>query len=190
MSKTHFIARSPKELFEMMFRHAKNREARIRGAMQKAAKNGRNVIARAVPVAFQELRDSVHDEDTKIITDAPHAAAVNLGSRPHWMPLEPLIRWVKLRGMQGLDKHGELRTKGFKRGPTTRKHAMAVAAELKGLEAGGALGVDAPAQIARRIQIAIAQRGTKPTHFIERSLPRIGKALSTELIRALDSAVE
>src|SRR5258706_767286 len=82
--------------------HQTEREKRIRGAIKKPGNAGVTIVKHAVPVAFGELRETVHATGTKIVVDAPHAAPVEVGSRPHWVPLEALIKWVKLRAAQGL----------------------------------------------------------------------------------------
>lgn len=48
------------------------------------------------------LRQSAHAEISEyghaaLICDAPYAAMVEVGSRPHWMPLEPLLKWVQVK---------------------------------------------------------------------------------------------
>jgi type IV secretory pathway protease TraF len=49
-------------------------------------------------VATGELARSASTHDVSdgayVLVDAPHAAAVENGSRPHWAPLQPLIDWV------------------------------------------------------------------------------------------------
>jgi hypothetical protein len=202
MANQTFEVKSLGELSNLIIRHVQQREARVRAGITKTSRDGRNKVEKEVPVAFDELRSSVHNDGDNIVVDAPHAAAVNLGSRPHWAPLEPLIAWVKLRGMQGLTKTGRLKKSGFGRGKTTAEHASRVAYELNQREkgwssdvttrevSGGALDVDAPRDIARRIQIAIAAKGTKPHHFIEESIPHIARTLRRELREAIDHPVE
>lgn len=184
--------KSLSELNRVIKRDMVNKMSKVRAATEKAAKNGRNVIKRAVPVAFEELKDSVHDVGPTVVVDAPHAAAVNNGSRPHWVPLDALIKWVKLRGMQGLQNPKKLRGKG----PTTVEHATRVASQLRALEVEGGssygryLPSDAPIEIAKAIQLAIAKSGTKPHHFIESSLPEIRETLEAQITRAFKSDPE
>jgi hypothetical protein len=147
-----------------------------------AARETAHHVAQHVPIAFAELRASIHAdvrglESGKVscVADAPHAAAVEKGSRPHWVPLEPLVRWVKLRGMQGL-RRGRLP------GTTSREQADRVAGRLASAAAGGHSGVDAPLSIARAIQVAIARRGTRPHFYMRSALP--------VAMRALDAAVK
>ena len=112
-----------------------------------------------------------------MIVTAPHAAAVENGSRPHWVPIDPLIAWVKLRGMQGLNRSG--------RGATTSIHAKSIKSELKSMQQGsrGAKfnSVDDAEEVARRIQYAIAHVGTKPQHYVLRAIPTIEGFLHEEI---------
>ncbi len=142
-----------------------------------------------MPIAFGELRASIHvvatDPDrVRSIADAPHAAAVELGSRPHWVPLDALIKWVKLRGMQGLGKTGNVRpSKGP--GSTTHEHSFRVASQIKAAEKDGANAVDEPRRIARAIQAAIAKRGTKPHWFYRQARPVAMRSLDRAIKAAL-----
>ena len=172
------------------------RERRIARAVSKTATAGAAIVRRRVPVAFSELRDSVHATDSggaiggsrhagdsRIVADAPHAAAVENGSRPHWVPLEPLIKWVKLRGMQGLSGRSMKRLSGT----TTALHAQRMRA-LFALSVGAdmATPVDAPTQLAKAIQRAIAKHGTKPHHYMLGSLPLVEGVLDGEIKAALE----
>ena len=163
--------------------HQAEREKRIRGAMGKTAQAGVKIVKRAVPVAFGELRESVHREGTKIVIDAPHAAPVETGSRPHWMPLAPLIAWVRLRGAQGLLTR---RQRSRLPGTTTRAHAEGIASQFRAMENDGAIDADAPVQVARAIQLAIAKKGTRPHWFARTSLPAIRAELDAFIRKALD----
>jgi hypothetical protein len=166
-------------------RHTKAREARVRAAVPKTARlTGHYAIEETIPVAHAELRDSLHTEDgppgnAQLIADAPHSAAVEVGSRPHMPPLAPLIEWVKLRGMQGLSDSGRIKpTRDWRLRP-----ARTVARALRAMQHGGSLSVDAPEQIARAIQHAISVRGTKPFHYMLRSVP-FARSTLAELVKA------
>lgn len=174
--------RSFAELITAMRADVRVVEKSVNAAARRAANKARPVVKANVPVAFGEIRESVHADGTKVIVDAPHAAAVNNGSRPHWAPLQPLIEWVKLRGMQGL-----LTTRQISRlpGTSTWMHALSVADSLSAHERNGALDVDAPEKVARAIQHAIATHGTKPHHFMEKSMPEITAIFAGEVEAAL-----
>lgn len=156
--------------------------------MDAAARKSVPAVIENTPKAFGELRDSVHtaSSPTRITVTAPHAAAVEIGSRPHVVPIDDLVRWVKLRGMQGLTKGGRVRRSignPGKVGPTTAQQAITVAAQLRSLEKNGALSIDAAEQVARRIQAAIAKAGTAPHWYVRKSLPQIEADLNDMISR-------
>ena len=183
MTTVHDV-RSLGELGRLFAKHQRQRQRRITTAVRQTAKEGAALVRANVPVAFGELRESLADKPTrtgaKIEADAPHAAAVEVGSRPHTPPLEPLIAWVRLRAAQGLLSDRQLNRLP---GTTTATHARAVAAQVRGMERDGAVDADAPRQIAFAIQQKIAQEGTLPNWFARRSLPAIVELLD-ELVRA------
>jgi hypothetical protein len=186
--KTYQV-RSLAELGALFAHHQRERERRLRAAAAAAAKAGVLVVKRRVPVAFGELRETVHTDESEhgaaIVVDAPHAAPVETGSRPHTPPLAPLIAWVKLRGTQGLLSERQI---GRLPGSTTAAHARSVAGALQGMERGGALDVDAPVRIARAIQRLIALRGTKPHWYARGALPDIRRILAAAIKDALANA--
>lgn len=170
------------ELATLLRSHARIREQRVHTGIRKAAREGRNYIYReTVPVAFGELRSALNVRDTAtgaiISADAPHAAAVERGSRPHTPPLEPLIKWVKLRGMQGLTRAGHVISRHVVARDWRKSPARIVASQLKSSERSGAVDVGAPEAIARAIQKAISISGTKPHWFARQSLPEIRRYL-------------
>jgi hypothetical protein len=73
---------------------------RVQDSFFEAAQAGATIIAKAAPVDMGELRRSVRAtrvsrSESRIVIDAPHAGIAELGSRPHWAPLAPLIAWVR-----------------------------------------------------------------------------------------------
>ena len=177
------------ELARLLSRHQAERQRRLRAAVGSTAKMGVSVVKRRVPVAFGGLRESVQTEEraagAAIVVDAPHAAPVETGSRPHTPPLAPLVAWVKLRGAQGLLSPRQV---GRLPGRSTAAHAVTVAAALRSMERGGALDVDAPVRIARAIQHAIRERGTKPHWYARSSLPETRRVLASAIRKALADA--
>jgi hypothetical protein len=177
------------ELEALFARHQREREQRLRAAVEAAARTGVGIVKRRVPVAHGELREGVHAEERQngaaIVIDAPHAAPVETGSRPHTPPLAPLVAWVKLRGAQGLLSTRQV---GRLPGPSTAAHARSVASALRDMENGGALDVNAPIRIARAIQRAIRERGTKPHWYARGSLPEIRRVLGAAIKDALAHA--
>ncbi len=185
--KTYDV-RTWSELAALLARHTRERQRRLQAAAVVAARQGTIVVKRRVPVAFGELRESVHAEErtrgAAVVVDAPHAAPVETGSRPHTPPLAPLVAWVKLRGAQGLLSPRQV---GRLPGTTTASHARSIASALEGMERGGALDVDAPMRIARAIQRAIAIGGTKPHWYARGALPDLRRILGAAIRDALAS---
>lgn len=188
-----YTVKSLQELGTLMRKHQEQRERRIKKATKKAVQRGAAYVRRHMPVAFGELRDDIQATGTQVVSDAPHSEAVELGSRPHWVPLEALIKWVKLRGAQGLFSDAQI---GYnaRHQTTTAGHAKSVAQQLAALRRGGfdASGpetafssVDAPTQVAKAIQIAIAKKGTKPHWFMRDAVPEIMSFLNEEMQLAL-----
>lgn len=168
----------------------------VENSIRKTARQAVPVIAKHVPIAFGELKHSIHAESkagpghvASTIVDAPHAAAVEVGSRPHLVPIDELIAWVKLRGTQGLTKTGRIRTKRWNpAGSTTRAHAIRVAQQLRAKQSGGALGIDAPEQVAHAIQMAILRAGTKPHWYTAKSMAEIERILKNNVDAALSKS--
>ncbi|HEY2517090.1 MAG TPA: hypothetical protein VGI39_39730 [Polyangiaceae bacterium] len=182
-------------------------QARLDGAVKTGmvlgAVDGARAIENNLPIAFGKLRGSLHVDaaemslngpprrgKVRVVLDAPHAAALETGSRPHTPPLGPLLAWVKLRGMQGIDAKGNIR-KPTRRawGNTTAANAHSIAVALRQLESTfrRTTPIDAPMKIARAIQAAIAKHGTRPHWMVRSSMPKIDARLGTRLRKAVKS---
>ena len=77
--------------------------ARLERAVDETVKDSVGIVWERVPFAFGELHGSIHVEFTPgggrvLVADAPHAAAVEVGSMPHMPPIRPLVAWCELRG--------------------------------------------------------------------------------------------
>jgi hypothetical protein len=186
-----FHVSSLRELERLVRKHAVQRQKRIERAVERTARaSAQYVRTDTVPVAFSELRDSIHVEvlgpgHVRVIADAPHAAAVEVGSRPHWVPIEPLVRWVKLRGFQGLVSPAQ---RARLPGSTTEQHALDIKADLaiRSMRRGdGSNSVDDPLKIARSIAAAIAKSGTRPQWYMRRALPFVHETLAAQISAAL-----
>ena len=180
--KTYHLS-DVRELAALLQRHSRERAERLRAATLPAAEGGAVAVRRGVPAPHGELAGSVKTEPrptgAAIVVDAPQAAAVEVGSRPHTPPLGPLVAWVKLRGAQGLlSPHG-----GTLRGAA--HSARSVAGALAAMERSGALDVGAPMAIARAIQRQIAARGTRPHWFVRSALPAVRAAVAAAIREAL-----
>lgn len=189
-----FQVSSFKELQRLFAKHQRARKKRIKAAVVRTARHGRRyIISTTLPIAFGELQRSLkviaRGGGAKIVADAPHAAPVETGSRPHWPPLAPLVAWVKKRGAQGLTKTGRVkRGKRVGKGTTTAEHAKSIAGMIKAMEQGGSVDSGAPEQIARAIQRSIARSGTKPHWYMRSAIPEIISYLDVQIKIAVDDA--
>lgn len=173
-----------KHLGPLIRRHMNERERRITKAVHRTATQGAAHVRRHVPVAFSELRDSVGAKPDQIYADAPHAAPVEEGSRPHTPPLEPLIRWVKLRHLEGVTIAKRPRTAKRLPGTTTEEHATAVHAALGASWKRSDVESNYRA-MAFKIQQGIAKHGTRPHFYMAGSMPVVMEILDREIRAAL-----
>ena len=102
------------DLADLIIKDMERLELEVKKGILETAAESARIILPDIPVAFGPLRESLHVDaiefmhgHVSVVIDAPHAAAVEIGSRPHIPPLEPLVKWVKLRGMQALRKGGD-----------------------------------------------------------------------------------
>lgn len=77
----------------------KRRREAVSDAVYEAALAGWPVLEHAAPKDTGHLKQSFHVErvgasGAEIIADAPYAAIVELGSRPHRPPHQPILDWV------------------------------------------------------------------------------------------------
>lgn len=122
------------------------KKAAVMRARNRAAKAALGVVRTHVPVAFGDLLRSLKLRGTTVIADAPHAFAVEYGSRPHMPPVEPIVAWCKLKGF------------------------------------------DDPEGAAWAIAKKIAREGTKPHHFLAKSMPEIQLLTAMYLREALSES--
>jgi hypothetical protein len=161
------------------------RMERVCGAGYEAALLGVEVVAKAAPVDVGSLKSSLHAKQTgprsaELIADAPHAGVVEVGSRPHTPPLQPLIDWVRRhRRSFGLQAPRALRP------IKNRKLYGAAAASRARAEARHAKSDEGIERIARAIQRKIARVGTRPRWFMRDSLPKLRKILAILIKRRL-----
>jgi hypothetical protein len=197
-------------------RDSKARDKRVRKAVVKAAQVTAKVVAKDIaPKAFGELADSIHWGEAAngayVIADAPHAEAVEVGSRPHTPPLEPIIAWVRLRGIQGFSKKGNIvrsTTTGFASKDGARMASRSVAgllskhlgtkeraagwralekAHMNPILGTSPFGLDsATLAVARAIQHQISVHGTKPQRYMYAGIVTAMAALDTYVKAALE----
>jgi hypothetical protein len=68
------------------------------GAVRASVKAAARIIRANAPEALGDLKRSVEVEENEVVVTAPHAVAVEVGSRPHMPPIAPLIRWAEVTG--------------------------------------------------------------------------------------------
>lgn len=155
-------------------RDTRSRQTRVEHTVGATARRVRAFVMReTAPVAFGDIRDHIsvvlaQRGTASVVASSAHAAAVENGSKPHMPPIESLIAWVKLRGMQGLTSQGRIlrSSKDWRMDPAKR-----IAKQLRGMQSGKALSVDAPTQLAWAIARAISKKGTKAQPFMKRAIP-------------------
>lgn len=151
----------------------KRRKA-IWSAVVEATHLGLEVIIKDAPKDTKELVRSGHvvltNTGTEIVFDAPHAVVVELGSRPHMPPLEPLVEWVKRHATKlGIGKAPTFRY-SKKEGPPTRKRMARYLERFADWEGE-------VVKVAQAIRYKIARDGTRPTHFVRSKLPKLARIL-------------
>lgn len=180
---------TPQGLRDAVRFQLKKVQQRIDRAIENTSVEATKPIKRRAPKAFGELRDSVRAlkrGGVRTVVDAPHAASVEIGSAPHEPNFEALLKWVKLRGMQGSRFSPRQLTQ---RGPTTLEQAVRVrhmfSEEVVHGPSGAFSPVDAPEVVARRIARGIREHGTKPHWFVKESLGDIAGILDRNVRRAV-----
>ena len=183
------------EFAEQFARDMATLRARLVTATHETASTGAKLVAQGAPRAFGEIADGVVDiplaSGAKVRSTAPHSAAVEVGSRPHMPPVAPLVRWVKLRGMQGLQKGAKGAPRAVARMLRGQEKLRVEGTEVTSGPNKGSIrftqsrysDVDAAEKVAWAIAMGIKRRGTKPTWFVRRSLPLI-KAILGANVRA------
>ncbi len=111
-----------------------------------------------------------------ILWDAPHAAPVHYGSRPHWPPLEPIIGWVR-RNVVRLTM-------------TTGQSQDVLKPNAGQAERGRRTPKNEVLRIARAIQAKIAREGTPAVAWVPRAWSRVKPKSAAMLQRAIDEALE
>ncbi len=150
-----------------------------------AAFAGAELLAKRAPKDTGILKSSIRamatEDGARILLDAPHAAIVELGSRPHFPPLQPLIDWVRRQVSRGsIETSAKPSSKRSLRAPKAlagrKLHGAALAAHRQYVEryeaarANEAKYEEEIQAIARAIQRKIGREGTKPTYVVRNSI--------------------
>ena len=174
-------------------------QRRVVESTHSAAADGA-VVARAnAPEAFGDLKDGIYGgpldgmQGARIRSTAPYSAAAEVGSRPHMPPVEPLIRWVKLRGMQGVHggKAAPPAARFVKRVLRSRENVHVTFSERDGgtLSRGRtvrSLDIVEAERLAWQIALKIKREGTRPTWFMKRSVAPVFRLFQRHLTQRLN----
>lgn len=179
-----------KEFQLLLNRHIRKKERDFKNGVRQAIRHGVEIVKRNTPKAFGELRESEHATEDGIVIEAPHAAAVERGARPHWVPLDELEKWVRLRHIQGVRiKSGLERRRSSTIGTTTRRQARSILNEMSRYEASGSSYDNAITEVAKAIQAGIAKNGTAPHFYVRESLPKLEADLDKHMKKAADKSI-
>lgn len=74
----------------------------VNGALHRSVERAAADCRERAPKATGFLRESIRAVGLRVVCDAPYAAAVEFGSRPHWPPIAPIIAWVEAKGFVGM----------------------------------------------------------------------------------------
>lgn len=166
----------------------------VRSALVEAAHEGVAIttdsINKNVGRDTGGLVGSVHVENqgdtVEVVVDAPHAGIIELGARPHWAPIKPLLEWVMRHrasfgvstatkvNLRQLSPALEASLRGAARAARDRAKARHAAYESAAAEAE---------KIAWAIRWKIHEEGSKPHHFMLKALPEMRDALGRVLQR-------
>jgi hypothetical protein len=107
-----------------------------------------------------------------LYNDAPYAAVIELGSRPHWPPLAPILAWASRKAGGITTGTGRpLASRKGGRPASTSTHTAGENAEIYAF--------------AMAVQRHIARYGTKPKFVLRNAIPRSKTILREESIRAM-----
>lgn len=148
------------------------RPAVMQKAATRAAMRAVGVLKTATPVDTGLMKRSwsvKRGAKVQVVNDSPYALIIERGSRPHWPPWEPIVRWVARHmrvSLSGADlsKYGAIG--GAKRGNRPPEWNRVLAA-------------------AWGLCKKIAERGTAPTYFVKKKLPELRRMFAQEIVAVL-----
>lgn len=109
---------SEKDLAKQFKKLMEERPEAVTRGIVSAAMLGAEVLAKAAPKDLGVLRNSVRAETQQggamIVIDAPHAGIVEMGSRPHTPPLQPLLDWASRHTDNAVDAQRLAKSVQFK----------------------------------------------------------------------------
>lgn len=189
---------SPGEIAGVIAKDATARKIRFDKAVREAVVFGAVEIAQRSPTDLGDLTASIHPDFSnaqapEIVVGAAHAAAVETGIRPTWIPVRALLDWIgRKKSFKG--KSLESRTKaalrrvlfssGYKGTPASYrvKQWRAIKQALERNQTAIDKYERATVDRAYAIQASIAKKGIKPRFFVKRAL--------AQLVRILDNSMK
>jgi len=132
----------------------------LAGRVNEFAPQGNMLKGSFVAEPVQEMGNAIRAD---VGTPIPHAMYVELGTRPHWAPIQPLINWAE----HNVQIHLKAIGVEFKEGKAlpTRKGTI----KLKGIKKTNEI-----TRFAYAVRAVIAKRGTKAQRYMERALLSLG----------------
>lgn len=90
--------------FEKKFRSdMKHLTKKLDGALHKAAERAADQARERAPKgATLQLAEGIQAIGLRVVSTAPYSLAVELGSRPHFPPIAPILAWVIFKGFAGI----------------------------------------------------------------------------------------
>jgi hypothetical protein len=118
------------------------------------------------------LPSPIHTIDNALAIDVgspyQHASYVEFGTKPHWAPIQPLIRWVDLKQLDRIENFIQTGMTGRKRLKRRYSGSFEKSPREKQLE-----------RIAHAIQAHIAKEGTRPQKYMAQALQSLGLPFTT-----------
>lgn len=140
-------------------------QERAQQAAHRAALKGEAIVSAATPVDTGRARSGWKvvptDDGANLINSVPYIGVLEVGSRPHWPPRDPIMRWV-------VRQEG---TKGGQKGKRSFESTAEVSSEIK-----------SKTFLVRR---AIAESGTEAHFMVRNNLDRLRRILRQETERML-----
>jgi hypothetical protein len=158
-------------------------------ALYDAAQRGRKLLIERTPLGVSSQMRQAWSAPEKnalgylVHNDAPHAAIVEFGSRPHMPPVAPLILWVmRVIGPRLKDEMKTVKARGIKL--TKKGGTWESTGKGEPATARGALE-KAATEIAWLIAWKIKARGTRAQNIAGGAEPELRRIVEEELARAL-----
>ncbi len=190
-------------------RFARTADRRYRKAVEDGLRRGgerglallKMNISRGDVVDTGDMRNSCEFDRKAMLLGvaAPHGAFLEVGTRPHMPPIEPLVEWAKRKFSPNRRKRGGKRKPARKKGfgeriaKWAKKNLLVNLSGMYGKGAGKSPGrilkpelTDKQARaIAWRVALSIKKRGTKPRFYMRKTVHELKPRILPEFRRAM-----